>query len=185
MGGFVKLRNWVQCTLASEKGSSCGLADNREEIMIKKKAEAPANDERRTTVKGRREFLKGSLVLAGAAAVAGGAVRVQAASPFPVGLIYTKEAPGRWAGKEGAHAPKVTVEGRKVKVVTSHPMTEKHFIVKHTLLTLEGKVIGEKTFANTEPAAESSYELPAGFKGTLWATSFCNLHDLWLTEFTV
>jgi superoxide reductase len=157
-----------------------------EDIIVKKKADATADDERRTTVKGRREFLKGSLVLAGAAAaVAGGALRVQAASTFPVGLIYTKEAPGRWAGKEGAHAPKVTVEGRKIKVVTSHPMTEKHFIVKHTLVTLEGKVIGEKTFANTEPAAESSYELPEGFKGALRATSFCNLHDLWLTEFTV
>ena len=44
---------------------------------------------------------------------------------------------------------------------------------------------GEKTFANTDPAAESPYELPEGFKGTLWATSFCSLHDLWLTEFTV
>ena len=58
---------------------------------------------------GRREFVKGSLVFAGAA-VAATAVRVQAASTFPVGLIYTKEAPGRWAGKEGAHAPKVAVE---------------------------------------------------------------------------
>jgi len=162
------------------------LADNRVEIMIKKKADATANDERSTIMKGRREFLKGSMVLAGAAAaVAGGAVRVQAASTFPAGLIYSKEAPGRWAGKEGAHAPKVTVEGRKIKVVTPHPMTEKHFIVKHTLLTLEGKVMGEKTFANTDPAAESSYDLPEGFRGTLWATSFCNLHDLWLAEFTV
>jgi len=133
---------------------------------------------------GRREFLKGSLVFAGAA-VAASAVRVQAASTFPVGLIYTKESPGRWAGKEGAHAPKVAVEGRNVKVVTSHPMTEKHFIVKHTLVAPEGKLIGEKTFANSDPAAESSYELPEGFRGTLWATSFCNLHDLWLTEFTV
>ena len=136
-------------------------------------------------MKGRREFLKGSLVLAGAAAVAGGAVRVQAASTFPAGLIYTKEAPGRWVGKEGAHAPKVTVEEGKIKVVTPHPMTEKHFIVKHTLITPEGKVIGEKTFANTDPAAASSYDLPQGFKGTLWATSFCNLHDLWLSEFTI
>jgi superoxide reductase len=152
---------------------------------MKKKADATADEERRISVKGRREFLKGSLVLAGAAAVAGGALRVQAASTFPAGLIYTREAPGRWTGKEGAHAPTVTVEERKIKVVTPHPMTEKHFIVKHTLITPDGKVIGEKTFANTEPAAESSYELPAGFKGTLWATSFCNLHDLWLTEFTV
>jgi superoxide reductase len=77
------------------------------------------------------------------------------------------------------------VEGRNVKVVTPHPMTQKHFIVKHTLVTPEGKFIGEKTFENTDPAAESAYEVPEGFKGTLWATSFCNLHDLWLTEFTV
>jgi len=186
MGDFVKLLNWDRYSLASEKGSGCGLADNMQDIVNKKKADATADDERRTAVKGRREFLKDSLVLAGAAAVvAGGAVRGQAASTFPAGLIYTKEAPGRWAGKEGAHVPKVTVEGRRIKVVTPHPMTEKHFIVKHTLITPEGKVIGEKTFANTDPAAESSYELPEGFRGTLWATSFCNLHDLWLTEFTV
>ena len=61
-------------------------------------------------MKGRRDFLKGSLVVAGAAVV-GNAVRVQAATQFPKGLIYTKEAPGRWAGKEGAHVPQVTVEG--------------------------------------------------------------------------
>ena len=135
-------------------------------------------------MKGRREFLKRSVALAGAAAaVAGGAVQVQAASTFPAGLIYTKEAPGRWAGKEGAHVPRVTVEGRRIKVVTPHPMTEKHYIVKHTLLTPQGKILGEKTFANTDPAAESSYDLPEGVKGTLWVTSFCNLHDLWLTEF--
>jgi superoxide reductase len=145
---------------------------------------ATADNKRRTAMNGRREFLKGSLVFAGAAMV-GSAVGLQAASTFPVALVYTKEAPGRWAGKEGAHVPKVTVEGRKVKVVTPHPMTEKHFIVKHTLVTPEGKFIGEKTFANTDPKAESAYELPEGFKGILWATSFCNLHDLWLTEFTV
>jgi superoxide reductase len=132
-------------------------------------------------MKGRREFLKGSLVFAGAAIV-GRAVSVQAAATFPIALIYTKEAPGRWAGKEGAHAPRVTLEGRTVRVVTPHPMTQKHFIVKHTLVTVEGQFIGEKTFENTDPAAESSYEMPEGFRGTLWATSFCNLHDLWLTE---
>jgi len=135
-------------------------------------------------MKGRRQFLKDSLAFASAAVVSS-AVGVQAASTFPVALIYTKEAPGRWAGKEGAHVAKVTVEGRNVRVVTPHPMTEKHFIVKHTLVTPEGKFIGEKTFANTDLKAESAYELPEGFKGTLWATSFCNLHDLWLFEFTV
>jgi superoxide reductase len=135
-------------------------------------------------MKGRRDFLKSSLVLAGLAAT-GGAIRVEAATTFPGGLIYTKEAPGRWAGKEGTHAPRVMVEGRNLKVVTPHPMTKEHFIVKHTLLTPEGKFLGEKTFANTDSAAESSYQLSEGFTGTVWATSFCNLHDLWLTEFKV
>ncbi len=65
--------------------------------------------ERRTTMKERRDFLKGSLIVAGAA-VLGNAIQVQAATMFPKGLIYTKESPGRWAGKEGAHAPVATVQ---------------------------------------------------------------------------
>ncbi|MFA6470521.1 MAG: desulfoferrodoxin family protein [Candidatus Latescibacterota bacterium] len=135
-------------------------------------------------MKARREFLKGSLIVAGAALV-GNDVQAQAKKVFPAGLVYTREAPGRWAGKEGSHAPQVTVDGKNVKVVTPHPMTEKHFIVKHTLLTPKGKILGEKTFANTDTAAESTYELPDGFKGALWVTSFCNLHDLWLAELKV
>jgi superoxide reductase len=135
-------------------------------------------------MKGRREFMKGALAAAGAVAVAG-VGRLEAKTMFPAGLIYTRESPQRWAGKEGAHAPKVTVEGRSVKILTPHPMTEKHFIVKHTLVTPEGKVIGDKTFSSTDTAAESTFVLPEGFKGTLWATSFCNIHDLWLTEFEV
>jgi len=135
-------------------------------------------------MKGRRDFLKGSLLFAGAVVV-GSAGKAQAATKFPPALVYTKEAPGRWAGKEGAHAPVVTVEGRNVKVLTPHPMTEKHFIVKHTLITPEGQLFGEKTFTYTDAKAESSYTLPEGFTGTVWASSFCNLHDLWLAEFTV
>jgi hypothetical protein len=41
----------------------------------------------------------------------------------------------------------VMVEGRNLKVVTPYPMTKEHFIVKHTLVTPEGKFLGEKTFA--------------------------------------
>jgi superoxide reductase len=131
----------------------------------------------------RRDFLKGSMALTGAA-VLGSTAFAQGAAKFPAGLIYTKDAPGRWAGKEGAHAPKAAVDGATVKITNSHPMTEKHFIVKHTLLTPEGKVLGEKTFVSTD-TAESTYTLPDGFKGTLWAASFCNIHDLWLTEFKI
>jgi superoxide reductase len=130
----------------------------------------------------RRDFLSGSLALGGAALLSGRAL-AQGGAKFPAGLIYTKSDPGRWAGKEGGHAPKVTVEGATVKIVNTHPMTEKHFIVKHTLLTPDGKVLGEKTFAGTDAAAESSFALPAGFQGHLWAASFCNINDLWVTEF--
>jgi superoxide reductase len=136
------------------------------------------------TMNSRREFLKGSLVI-GVAAAAGRSVDAHAAASFPPGLVYTKGNPGRWAGKEGAHAPKVAVEGGRVTILTPHPMTPAHFIVKHTLLTTEGKVLGEKTFTAADPKAESAYDLPAGFKGGLWATSFCNLHDLWLEEITI
>lgn len=66
-------------------------------------------------MEGRREVLKGTRMVAGATLMGTG-VPVQAAGTFPAGLIYTKEAPGRWAGKEGAHVPKVTVEGRSIAI---------------------------------------------------------------------
>ena len=77
----------------------------------------------------RRDFLKGSLVL-GVAVAAGQAGNVQAGSAFPPALVYTKDNPGRWAGKEGAHVPKVAVAAGKVTILTPHPMTPPHFIVK-------------------------------------------------------
>jgi superoxide reductase len=112
-------------------------------------------------MKGRREFLKGSLVFSGATIV-GSAVPAQAAITFPIGLIYTKEAPGRWAGKEAAHAPRVKVEGRTVRVITAHPMSQKHFIVKHTLVTPEGKFIGEKPLRTPIPTPSPPARCPRG-----------------------
>lgn len=60
-------------------------------------------------------------------ALAEGGAPVQAAA-FPAGLVYTNDTPGRWAGKEGSHAPKVTLEGGKVRIETPHPMSAPHFI---------------------------------------------------------
>jgi len=79
----------------------------------------------------RRDFLKGTLVL-GVAVAAGRAGQAHPGSAFPPGLVYTKDNPGRWAGKEGAHVPKVTVAEGKVTFLTPHPMTPPHFVVKHT-----------------------------------------------------
>ena len=66
-------------------------------------------------MEGRREILKGTLMVAGATLMGTG-VPVKSAGTFPSDLIYTKEAPGRWAGKEGVHVPKVTVEGRSIAI---------------------------------------------------------------------
>ena len=64
-------------------------------------------------------------------------------------------------------------------------MTEKHFIVRHTLVTEEGKVLGAKTFSPNDEEARSSYKLAPEYKGKkLYATSFCNKHDMWVKAFT-
>lgn len=133
----------------------------------------------------RRDFLKTALVVSGGLAVSSFAGESEAAS-YPDGVIYTKENPGMWKGKEGGHAPIIDVSGeadyRKVTVKTNHVMTEPHFIVRHTIVSSDGKVLGSKVFTPADKQAVSTYELPAGYKGKLYATSFCNQHDLWLSE---
>ena len=135
----------------------------------------------------RRDFIKASLAAAAAAAVYG-ADQALACRPgcmmkgaMPGGIIYTKDNPGRWAKKVGSHLPQVTVDGRKVTIETRHGMSEKHYIVRHTLVTDSGEVIGEKTFYPTDEKAVSTFELPEKCScKMLFATSFCNLHDLWV-----
>ena len=99
-------------------------------------------------------------------------------------IIYTKDRPGKWSGKQGIHVPQVTINGSKVDVVTDHPMSDAHFIVRHTLVLGDGTFVGGATFTPADKP-ESSYELPEGYKGKIHVTSFCNLHDFWLTEATV
>ena len=128
----------------------------------------------------RRDFLKG----AAAAVIATGISSKANASTatFP-GVIYTSDSPGKWAKKVGSHAPVVSVESRKVTITTKHPMSEAHFIVRHTLVLEDGTVVGASTFTPADKP-ESTYELPAGYTSKFYATSFCNLHDFWLTEHT-
>ncbi|MCI5159729.1 MAG: twin-arginine translocation signal domain-containing protein [Candidatus Electrothrix sp. AUS1_2] len=134
----------------------------------------------------RREFLKTSAVAASALVVTSGAKAFAAETEgaCSAGIVYTEKEQGQWEGKAGSHAPKATVADGKVSVVTEHPMTEPHFIVRQTLVLEGGKVIGMKTFTSADKP-ESSFDLPEGYTGKACATSFCNLHDLWVTEFTV
>ncbi len=132
----------------------------------------------------RRTFIKGGLVAASAMAL--GSVNFANASSAPyTNVVYTAANPGRFAKKVGSHLPSITVEGSKVTLFTKHSMSEKHFIVRHTLVLADGTFIGAKVFTGTDAEAKSSYELPAGYKGKIFATSFCNLHDFWLNEATV
>ncbi len=130
----------------------------------------------------RRMFLGGSLAAVSTAALAGVKTAQSSMQPFS-GVIYTKENPGKWEGKAASHAPQISVEGRKVTVTTPHPMSQGHYIVRHTLVLKDGSVVGEQTFFPVKDTkAVSTFELPEGYKSTFYATSFCNLHDLWVAE---
>ena len=132
----------------------------------------------------RRKFLKGSVFLAVSTVLAGAGRAVASEEGLPSGIIYTRERPGRWAKKVGSHAPEVKVDGGKVTLTTRHPMSEKHYIVRHTLVSADGTVLGSKTFYPSDKKAVSTHELPSGHGTRFYATSFCNLHDFWVTEFT-
>ena len=136
-------------------------------------------------MKTRRQFLKAALITGSAVALSGtGRVSASKGSGM-TGIVYTRDNPGRWAKKVGSHAPKVSVRGQTVTIRTAHPMSERHYIVRHTLVSADGKVLGEKTFYPAEKTALSRYQLPENAGTRFYATSFCNLHDFWMTEFSV
>ena len=100
------------------------------------------------------------------------------------GILYSSQNQGRWQGKDGSHSPIISVNGKSVTVVTNHGMSESHYIVKHTLLSDGGEIIGETVFSPKDKKASSTFELNEVPK-KLIATSFCNLHDMWISEYTI
>jgi len=107
---------------------------------------------------------------------------------LPENIIFSKAVPGVWKGKEGGHLPQVSckkAEGKLViDVATQHPMSEKHYIVRHTVVSQGGKVLGAKTF-NWSDEPKSSYVIDLSDECVgkpVFVTSYCNLHDLWLAE---
>ncbi len=138
----------------------------------------------------RRDFLQTTLVVASGMALTRGAQAEGAAAPaagiggLPANLIYTAAAPGVWQSKVDSHAPLVSITDGKLTIKTKHGMNEEHFIVRHTLVGADGQVLGATTFYPSDKA-ESTYDLPAGYTGKLFATSFCNKHDFWVAELSV
>jgi len=133
----------------------------------------------------RRNFLKTTLAMTTGAVVGKSAIVSAGTKGKFSGIIYTVENPGKWEKKVNSHAPKVSVDGKEVTIKTLHGMSEEHFIVRHTLVCEHGKVLGEKTFYPTDKKAVSTFTLPEKHAKKFYATSFCNKHDLWVTEFTV
>jgi len=138
-------------------------------------------------MENRRNFLKASIAVAAGTSTALLSTKILANSPafnMPAGIVYTKENPGKWAKKVGGHAPKVSVNGNKITVETNHGMSSKHYIVRHTIVTLKGEVLAEKTFSPDDETALSEFEIKTDEK-QLIATSFCNKHDMWAELFSV
>ena len=132
----------------------------------------------------KREFLKlAAGVVAGLALGQSSSARAASPQNSWEGIVYTAKNPGMWKGKAGSHAPQVRVDGSKVKITTPHGMSKAHFIVRHTIVSSDGTVLGDKTFQPSDQAV-STFDLPDNLKGGFYATSFCNKHDLWVTPFS-
>tara|TARA_B100000315_G_C14576139_1_gene587999 strand:+ start:535 stop:942 length:408 start_codon:yes stop_codon:yes gene_type:complete len=133
----------------------------------------------------RRDFLKSTLlVAAGALMPASFNAFAGSGLEFP-GIIYTPDNSGKWSAKVGGHMPNVALQGDEVNITTNHSMSQEHYIVRHTLVSKEGEVLGEKTFYPSDPEAVSTFQLPKGSGQKFYATSFCNKHDFWVAAFSV
>jgi superoxide reductase len=137
----------------------------------------------------RRHFFQAAA--AGAATTVLVPTRAFAEAPgMAGGVFYTKEAPGRWAQKAATHLPiiEATKSGADavINVTTPHEMKGfEHYIVKHTVLDGNYKFIAEHMFDPTKDKAPMSTFNLGNYKGTVYALSMCNKHDVWLASASV
>jgi superoxide reductase len=136
-------------------------------------------------MKNRRNFIKTSLLIAGGVAISHPVIAAKNKKKSTKGLIYTKLDAGMWEEKVASHAPIVEIKENVVTLTTEHGMSDRHYIVRHTLVKENGDVLGTETFYPEDPKAISIHELPKGTKGKLYASSFCNKHDFWVSEFEI
>ncbi len=136
----------------------------------------------------RRDFMRLGAVSAVGSVLLSKQVLAETEAPEGAGgLYFTKEAPGRWKGKEATHAPNVDVSktetGVTVKVTTPHEMKGyEHYIIKHVLLDKNYQFIEEKMFdPNKDKVPMSSFTLK-DYSGTVHVISMCNKHDVWVSS---
>ncbi|SDK82062.1 superoxide reductase [Maridesulfovibrio ferrireducens] len=132
----------------------------------------------------RRKFMAMSAAAVAGTLLAGGSASADDELEFPYNVAFTKKHQGHWEGKAGSHVPEIEVTDTEIIITTPHPMSESHYIVRHTLVDSKGNPIGAHTFAPTDKYAVSRYPRPSKGK-KFYATSFCNLHDLWVEKFKI
>ncbi len=86
----------------------------------------------------RRDFIRLSVLGAAGSTLLSASVLAETTTIGAGGIYFTKEAPGRWKGKESTHLPNVEIikntDSVTVNVVTAHEMKEfEHYIVKHVV----------------------------------------------------
>lgn len=113
--------------------------------------------------------------------------QTEPAEAEPEEVVFTREDPGPWAGKEDVHLPQITFEktdtGFQVMVVVSHEMNAEkpHYIMWIKLLDGEDKLIGEKSFQAVDEKAKTVFEVQTT-PTLLKAYAMCNLHGLWFEK---
>lgn len=135
----------------------------------------------------RREFVRLTALGSGLSIVAPKLVLAGLPeSPLAGSVYYTKDAPGRWSAKVQTHLPQLEVQkdttALSIQVVTPHEMKGyEHYIVKHILLDSKFGFLEEKLFSPaTDKSPISKFSVKSDYKGSLYALSMCNLHDVWL-----
>ncbi len=100
-------------------------------------------------------------------------------------LYYTKNHPGRWAGKEAGHVPTIERSGNTILVTTGHEMDGyTHYIVKHLILNDKLEFLHETLFNPEKDAPMSEHDI-SGLNRAVYAVSLCNKHDAWLNVLTL
>jgi superoxide reductase len=132
----------------------------------------------------RRNFLKMAVPAGAVSLLASGCESTPAS--LPGNIVYSEANQGVWQGKAGSHAPVLTTAGDQGVLETKHGMSPAHYIVRHTIVTEAGEVIFSNTFSYDDKEAKSTFELSLLKKGQKYiALSYCNKHDLWMSEVSV
>lgn len=112
--------------------------------------------------------------------------------------VFSKANPGKWAGKEGTHAPTLSIADNKLQVATPHGMARDHYIMWHQLRNKAGTILAEVSFPQPAAAATpdatpvtlaptifdlAPFKLKAGDE--LRVYSLCNQHGIWVGTTTV